>query len=161
MAAGVTITGATSTSPPGQLRRKNPRKPREKPRISTKRKRPSTTVHPRRAGLTAGVAGHPRRLSRNGRTTRTASRVNRAPPFQGYFPLILNGIMLPSSLLVSGCSGTISGDNNFFLPFSQPRISDISAVFTIRTPIFCMSRTLARCTSSEDAPVASSISATG
>lgn len=44
---------------------------------------------------------------------------------------------------------------------SQPSRPGTSAVFPIRTPIFSMSRTLARCTSSDAAPTASSTSTTG
>lgn len=51
-------------------------------------------------------------------------------------------------------------------PFFSPSCSQFSrpgtsAVFTTRTPIFSMSRTFARCTSSDPAPTASSTSTTG
>lgn len=44
---------------------------------------------------------------------------------------------------------------------SQSSRSGTSAAFTTRTPIFSMSRTFARCTSSDAAPTASSTSTTG
>jgi hypothetical protein len=73
MAAAGTTTGATSSSPPGRLRRKNRRKHREKTRTLTTMRKPSRTAHLRRAGTITAAAGHPRGLSRNGQTTRTAS----------------------------------------------------------------------------------------
>jgi len=73
IAGGGTRTGATSKRPPGQLLRKKNRKQREKNRIVRMRRRPNTTAPPPRAGTTV-VAGLPKGLSRNGQTTRTASR---------------------------------------------------------------------------------------
>jgi len=83
MAAARTITGANRRSLHDRQRRKNLRKQPETPRILMTRKRPRTTGHPRRAGVTPAAVGHPRRLLRNGRTTRTASRdprKNLTPP---------------------------------------------------------------------------------
>jgi hypothetical protein len=99
MAAAGTLTGATSNLLPVRQHRKNLRKQREKNRILTTKRRPSRTAHPRRADPTTVAAGLPGRLSRNGQTTRTASKdvlkprlpaATREQSSRKSFPIFLN-----------------------------------------------------------------------
>lgn len=72
-AGGGTFTGIASSSPVPEYRKDRGCLPA---RIwTTRTKRPSTTAHPRRAGITTAEAGRRRRSSRNGQTIHTVNRV--------------------------------------------------------------------------------------
>lgn len=130
-ARGTRATGSAATGPSTLRRRTARQHPERKSRTRVMREKTAGAIAVHRSTATTGAAGPRKRSSKSGNTISTANSVSFLPLFNPLFRQ------------------------------AQPHRPGMSAARMIRTPIVSMSRTLARCTSSDAAPTASSTRTTG